>query len=351
MPVEELDEIVTSLEGLPVPAILTELQARKLVAANVSAADLFGSPVSDLIGRDVLSLIDSADRESAHVAYAAMADKAIDGYQVRRRIVQPDGTPLTVSVSGRRIDGPDKPYGLWILLSGLEPTNAVEMTIRMSDIVLAITDHAWQIEYMSTDARLLGAQRSELRGFPLLGLVHPSAVIDFLAAVTRTSVDHLAVTVLTRMRVGHDRWGERYCLINRMCEHDPPRLGVVISAALSTQVHSGPQVVEQARHCMIEAQACKTLDALPVLKTLSLDHELSARQTEVVARLIAGERVPDIAQSMYLSPSTVRNHLVAIYRKFGVHSQAELLAVLLRASSAPGGHWRRQPGTSRGNDS
>jgi len=34
---------------------------------------------------------------------------------------------------------------------------------------------------------------------------------------------------------------------------------------------------------------------------------------------------------MFLSPSTIRNHLAAIYRKFGVHSQAELLAALLRA--------------------
>ena len=51
MPVEELGEIVTSLEGLPVPAILTELHARKLIAANASAAGIFGSPVSDLIGQ------------------------------------------------------------------------------------------------------------------------------------------------------------------------------------------------------------------------------------------------------------------------------------------------------------
>jgi DNA-binding CsgD family transcriptional regulator len=31
---------------------------------------------------------------------------------------------------------------------------------------------------------------------------------------------------------------------------------------------------------------------------------------------------------MYLSKSTVRNHLSVVYGKFGVHSQAELLAKL-----------------------
>jgi PAS domain S-box-containing protein len=334
MPVEELDEIVTSLEGLPVPAMLTELRTRRFIAVNALAADLFGSPVADLIGRDVLAHIDSADREAARIAYATMADKVIDGYQVRRRIVKPDGREVTVSVSGRRIDGPSESYGLWVLLPGLEPTNAVEMTIRMPDIVLAVTDHHWQIEYMSADARLLGVEGSELRGFPLLGLVHPSAVTDFLAAITRTAVDHLAVTVLTRMRVGHDRWEDRYCLINRMCDHDPPRLGVVISAVPSTDAPATSEIVEQAHHCAVEAQASKDLDALPGLKQLPLGSELTARQTEIVARLIAGERVPEIARCMYLSPSTVRNHLVAIYRKFRVHSQAELLATLLRASAA-----------------
>ena len=53
------------------------------------------------------------------------------------------------------------------------------------------------------------------------------------------------------------------------------------------------------------------------------------RQWEILIRLVRGQRVKDIADALYLSPSTVRNHLTAIYRKFGVHSQAELLATLL----------------------
>jgi DNA-binding CsgD family transcriptional regulator len=204
-----------------------------------------------------------------------------------------------------------------------------------SAVVLAITDHDWQIKYMSSDAQLLGAHGSELRDFPLLGLVHPSAAREFLAAAARTATDHLAVTVLTRMRAGRDRWAERYCLMVPICEHRPPRLGVVISAGLpgAAMGNSRYRLDEHVQHAALEARAAQTLEALPALARLPRGNELSARQTEIVARLVAGQRVPEIAQSMFLSPSTVRNHLVATYRKVGVHSQAELLAALVRASA------------------
>jgi DNA-binding CsgD family transcriptional regulator len=39
-----------------------------------------------------------------------------------------------------------------------------------------------------------------------------------------------------------------------------------------------------------------------------------------------------MAREMFLSTSTVRNHLGAIYRKFGVRSQVELLQLIYRSS-------------------
>jgi DNA-binding CsgD family transcriptional regulator len=56
--------------------------------------------------------------------------------------------------------------------------------------------------------------------------------------------------------------------------------------------------------------------------------ELTIRQRDILVRVLAGERVKEIARDMYLSPSTVRNHLTAIYRRFGVHSQVELISSL-----------------------
>jgi hypothetical protein len=47
-------------------------------------------------------------------------------------------------------------------------------------------------------------------------------------------------------------------------------------------------------------------------------------------------RVPIIALTLNLANSTVRNHPAAIYRRVGVHSQAELLALLMRKRTAAG---------------
>ena len=53
--------------------------------------------------------------------------------------------------------------------------------------------------------------------------------------------------------------------------------------------------------------------------------QLTTRELEVVSRLVSGDRVPSIAKALFLSPSTVRNHLHSIYRKLGINSQQELI--------------------------
>ncbi|MGH0031082.1 MAG: LuxR C-terminal-related transcriptional regulator [Myxococcota bacterium] len=53
--------------------------------------------------------------------------------------------------------------------------------------------------------------------------------------------------------------------------------------------------------------------------------ELSRREREVLARLVEGKRVPVIAQQLFISAHTVRNHLKSMFRKLGVGSQAELI--------------------------
>ena len=61
--------------------------------------------------------------------------------------------------------------------------------------------------------------------------------------------------------------------------------------------------------------------------------ELSSRKWEVLTRLLHCERVPRIAEDLFLSQSTVRNHLADIFKKLGVHSQEELLDLFRGARS------------------
>lgn len=57
---------------------------------------------------------------------------------------------------------------------------------------------------------------------------------------------------------------------------------------------------------------------------------LSLREMQVVQRVASGRAVREIADDLRLSPHTVRNHLKAVYRKLGVHSQAEVAVHALR---------------------
>jgi PAS domain S-box-containing protein len=67
----------------------------------------------------------------------------------------------------------------------------------------------------------------------------------------------------------------------------------------------------------------------PVASGPNLDHpsvrDLSRREREVLERLMLGERVPRIGERLFISQSTVRNHLKSIFRKVGVSSQGELI--------------------------
>jgi two-component system response regulator DesR len=54
---------------------------------------------------------------------------------------------------------------------------------------------------------------------------------------------------------------------------------------------------------------------------------LTERERDILRLAERGLPNPQIAQTLHLSPGTVRNHLSAIYRKLGVHSRYEALAI------------------------
>lgn len=62
------------------------------------------------------------------------------------------------------------------------------------------------------------------------------------------------------------------------------------------------------------------------LDNIAQAHGLSDQEQAIFMQLIEGRTIPRIAQDLYLSASTVKYHTQKIYRKFDVHSRAELSA-------------------------
>lgn len=125
---------------------------------------------------------------------------------------------------------------------------------------------------------------------------------------------------------------------------DRAQLLATIAVALSRARHDGPADIDDARLRRLEAQvrdltemvrdlASTTQDPLARLAGtggMSVDAvvacaTLSAREREVLARLMGNQRVPAIADALFISQHTVRNHLKAIFRKLGVRDQQALI--------------------------
>ncbi len=65
------------------------------------------------------------------------------------------------------------------------------------------------------------------------------------------------------------------------------------------------------------------------LNRICAEYGISERQQEIIELLLQGKSNPDIAEALYISPNTVKNHLYKLYQKLGVKSRFELIGFFL----------------------
>jgi DNA-binding NarL/FixJ family response regulator len=296
-----------AVERCTSPLGLSYLDSLGLVGLSESAATLLGTTSQAARGLKYQDLVVNPD-DAENVAQLFRTG-GLDGVVAQRQFRRDDGKIVDAQVWAQAVRWSRLPtMGLGLFGIGDLPATPSEAgeaaadarsaapAVRIADgdttMIVDIVDNRWVVrEEGVADRRLTDVARGE-------------QLVPMLFALARASTHGVATE---RIIVTH---------------HDG-----------STR---GATVVIRARDALIEAQFDMRFIARGVSAPLARTN-LSDRQRDIVTRLSRGDRVEMIADALYLSRSTVRNHLVAVFRKTGVHSQAELLRLLReqRAESQP----------------
>jgi DNA-binding CsgD family transcriptional regulator len=87
---------------------------------------------------------------------------------------------------------------------------------------------------------------------------------------------------------------------------------------------SGPGS-EAGESIAIVIEAAKSAEVAPIIIDA---YSLTARERDVLGAIARGGTTAEVAAELFLSPHTVRDHLKALFEKFGVSSRGELMARL-----------------------
>jgi DNA-binding NarL/FixJ family response regulator len=79
---------------------------------------------------------------------------------------------------------------------------------------------------------------------------------------------------------------------------------------------------------LVDRIRCDAYDGAPVAEATLAG--LSERERQVLALIADGCDNADIARTLYVSPSTVRNHVSRLLEKLGVHNRVQAAAYAVR---------------------
>lgn len=313
--------------------------------ANDAAADLLGQPLSAVVGHKVIDRL--SPRHEVELVREALFTGSLVGSQSKRVVSTADGREIPVWMWTRalELDGSRAAASLIV------PTSELARLGRNPDtpwrdlvgIAVGIADSHWIITAVSQDvSNFFGYEVGWLVGRSFMDLVHP----DYLSAVVNDQRGPPQSPITIPGIKIKDESGEwmRVCLLSAPLP-DGSNGGALFAIvgpppASWSSAERVTQLEMRLRRIGAEVRAAGVIENVSTLRP-HVDHpeltNLTTRQWEILSLLLDGLRVPAIAAHLYLSPSTVRNHLATIFRKFGVHSQSELLELLRRPPAQAAG--------------
>lgn len=322
------DALFTLVRECPFPAALVDLQEYRYVEVNVAAAALFAVDEPP-VGERVTDFV--RDPRATEARLTLLRDATVRWFETTWKVKRADGERANPVGWGLSVPGRESLALLAAVDDDAAPVGSIGDLLRppAEEIVVGYLDENWRITRVTEDiCDVVGFPARSWVGRGLLGEVHPADAGVLLSSASRALAGAAGVELEVRLWTQQHAW-RRVRLGLLPFESDSPIPALIFT--LTPSVRS--TAVEQHHHRLRSAlwRASAELEATGILPTApaaveeSADDHLSSRQVEIVNRLLRGERVPTIARETFVSQSTVRSHLSAIFRKFGVHSQEELL--------------------------
>jgi len=323
--------------GLDLPLFLVELKSFTLTQATPSFFENSGSPASRLLNRPIYEMLSPDDQASARLALTALAEGLIDFYSSHRRLIRPDGREVIANFWNRAIEFGDSRYSLGQLSVSSEPRDSplVEyLGYSPPKVAVGTTDAEGVITAVSNNVEEVVEKSVEsLIGRPLLSNEEHKRLVKQINELKNAGTMTMSLPV--RLTDLSPRGQSVRCIVTCLAE-STSRVFLLLSEpdpATAAKFDRASQLEHRLWRIASEVQASGIFDslgALPDPDRFPQMNLLSTRQWEVLSRLLRGERVPAIAEALFVSASTVRNNLSEIFRIFDVHSQSELLSLLSR---------------------
>ena len=332
------------LQRSPLPLARFDLGSMLVTDANEAGRQVLGVQDLSAFPLPLHAVLVPEDEAMAAKSLKLLADGTIHAYDARRRLRRTDGSAVPGRVWVRALGPPNDTTALVVFMpesgrAGLDsaddtPAQPATRLALSGPVVVGTIDAATRIMRISADAKaLLKTQPTELLDVALVDLVHPDDIPALLAGLGSAVSGDGSVGVRVRMRRGDGSYVPVESVLTPSSTKEGTRFGFVLTPDAPPDDSSAERVAELEQHLWriaAEVQAAGVVDNLhrmPDHTELPGLSQLSTRQWQVLSGLLEGKRVPEIAREMYVSQSTVRNHLANIFRALGVHSQAELLAL------------------------
>jgi DNA-binding CsgD family transcriptional regulator/PAS domain-containing protein len=320
---------------------LYDLERLEILAVSPPAREQLGLDGVDLGTFDLVE--SSSNPDATRQLLALIRDGQLKEWKVRSRLRDASGQPFVAYATGRLLDF-DKSRRLALAVYPYRPYRSTsgEEETRSGGTATALTigsvDEHGRIDRVTGDVEsMLGFAPRDLIGELFLSLLHPGDAPKVSGALDRQAGWNASPSIPVRVRSNGTAWRNVRIGLNGS---GSPADAFTFALTLSPTMERlrAERISQLERHLWLIAQevaaagVARVHDDLPKPSALPGLEELSSRQHEILSRLLRGERVTAMAREMFLSTSTVRNHLGAIYRKFGVGSQVELLQLIYRLS-------------------